>query len=70
MRFATLADVIDQDIAPALIEGEYDMEAIAREAYEYCVDTDEDGNQLLHTAGFELVVESHEFWDIVSRHEI
>ena len=70
-RFTTISDVIQQEIAPALGEyaDEYDLEAIAHEAYEYRVDTDERGRGLANTAGFECVVEDHdELWEIVEKH--
>lgn len=70
-RFTTLADVIRDEIAPALGEyaDEHDLEAIAREAYEYRVDTDERGRGLANTAGFESVVDDEEFWEIVQKHQ-
>lgn len=71
MRYATLADAIEQAIAPALGEhgNDYDLEAIARETFTYKVDTDADGNELLNTAGFEQTVDDSEFWDIVETHD-
>ena len=70
-RYATISDVIDQAVVPALGEhgGDYDVEAIAREAYTYVVDTDDDGNELLNTAGFEQSVSDDEFWTIVEKHD-
>lgn len=71
MRFTTISDVIDQAVAPALGEyaDDYDLEAIAREAFEYTVDTDADGNELLNTAGFEQVVDEAGFWAIAEKHD-
>jgi len=69
-RFTTITDVIRDEIAPALGEyaDEYDLEAIAHEAYEYRVDTDARGRELANTAGFESVVDDDEFWEIVQKH--
>jgi len=69
-RFTTITDVIRDAIAPALGEyaDEYDLEAIAHEAYEYRVDTDKFGRGLANTAGFESVVDADEFWEIVQKH--
>ena len=71
MRFTSLADVIEHEIAPALGEyaDEYDLEAIAHEAYEYRVDTDKHGRGLANTAGYECVVDTDEFWEIVQKHQ-
>jgi hypothetical protein len=71
-RYTTMDDVIAQAVIPALGEygHQYNAEAIAREAYSYRVDTDEQGRELLNTAGFEQVVDDEEFWQIVERHEI
>ncbi|MEU0078502.1 hypothetical protein ABZY58_11450 [Micromonospora tulbaghiae] len=70
-RFTTRQDVIEQDILPALGEhgDDYDTDAICREAYEYRVDTDGQGNELLNTAGFEQIVTDDEFWEIVAKHD-
>lgn len=71
MRYTTITDVIDQAVAPALGEyaDDYDLEAIAREAFEYTVDTDADGNELLNTAGFEQVVDEAGFWAIAKKYD-
>lgn len=71
MRFTTITDVIDQAITPALGEygDDHDLEAIAREAFEYKVDTDEQGNELLNTAGFEQVVDDADFWAIAEKYD-
>lgn len=70
-RFTTLADVIDQAVAPALGEygNDYDIDAIAREAFAYKVDTDADGNEVLNTAGFEQIVDEAGFWDIAAKYD-
>ena len=43
----------------------YDIDAIFRAAYSYKVDTDDNGNELLNTSGFEQTVDDDEFWKIV-----
>lgn len=68
-RYTTMRDVIDQAVAPAISEGTYDLEAIAREAFEWRIDTDAQGRELLDTGGFEQVCSVDEFWEIVQRHE-
>ena len=47
----------------------YDVDAIFAEAYEWRIDTDEAGNQLLNTGGFEQIVDEDGFWQIVEKHE-
>lgn len=70
-RFTTKQDVIDQAIIPALDNpADYDVAAIADEAFEYRVDRDQAGNELLNTAGFEQVVDSTIFWQIVAQHAL
>lgn len=71
MRHATLADVIDQVILPALGEHaeDYDVEAIARDTHTWMIDTDADGNELLNTEGFEQTVDEDEFWTIVAKYD-
>jgi len=70
IRIASIADVIDREVAPALGEfgDDYDLEAIAREAFEFRTDCDDRGNLLLDTQGFEQIVSEEEFWEIVERH--
>ena len=70
MRYTTIADVIDQAVTPALGEfgADYDTDAIAREAYAWRIDHDEQGRELLNSAGFEQAVTDDEFWQIVERH--
>ncbi len=70
MRYTTITDAIEQAVIPALGEfgADYDAEAIAREAFSYRVDTDERGNELLNTAGFEQVVDDAGFWVIAEKH--
>jgi len=71
MRYTTNRDAIEQAILPALDThaDDYDVDAIFREAFEYRVDTDKDGNELLNTAGFEQVVTDEEFWVIAAKHD-
>lgn len=66
----------DSDAKAAIIEAieaggaaksdEYDIDAIFEAAYEYITDTDDQGNQLLNTAGFVQVVDDEAFWGIVA----
>ena len=71
MRYTTITDAIEQAIVPALGEhsDDYDIDAIASEAFEYKVDTDEQGNELLNTAGFEQIVDTDGFWAIAEKHD-
>lgn len=69
-RFPTRQEAIDQAIAPAIAEGDYDLMAICYEAFDWKIDHDADGNELLNTAGFEQTVSEQEFWEIVAKHEI
>lgn len=70
MRYTTRQDAIEQDILPALgnYADSYNIDAIFDEAYDYLVDTDWRGNELLNTAGFEQTVSDDEFWAIAERH--
>lgn len=70
-RYSTREEAIEQGVVPALGDdaGDYDVDAIWREAYEHRVDRDGDGNELLNTAGFEQVVSTEKFWEIVERHD-
>lgn len=72
MRYTTKSDVIEQAILPALGEyaDDYDTDAIADAAFDYRVDTNEQGQELLNTAGFEQVVDEDGFWTIVEQHEV
>lgn len=49
---------------------EHDIEAIARECFDYRVATDHEGNQLLNTAGFYQAVSESDFWEAVERHAL
>lgn len=70
MSYTTIADVIDQAIAPALGEygDDYDLEAIARATHEWTIDTDDEGNELLNTGGFRQTVTTEQFWAIAEQH--
>lgn len=70
-RFTTIQDVINE-ITPAFGDyaADYDIDAIAREISDYRTDTDEQGNELLTTAGFEIIAADDEFWAIAEKHEI
>lgn len=70
-RYTTMRDVIEREIIPALGEhvDDYDVETIAREAFAYRVDTNEQGDELLNTAGFEQVVDVEEFWRIAAKYD-
>jgi hypothetical protein len=70
VRFTTKQDAIEQGIAPALTEGEFDTDSIFAEAYAWAIDKDDDGNELPNTGGFEQTVTDDEFWTIVQRHEL
>lgn len=72
MRYSTITEVIEQAVAPALgdFAADYDIEAIAREVFEYRTDTDEAGKELLNSAGFEQIVTDEEFWAIVEKHAL
>ena len=48
---------------------DYDIDAIIDEAYAYRVDEDENGTELLGTAGFEQIVTDEEFWAIAEKHD-
>ena len=69
-RYASFQDAKEQGVLYALSgsEGDFDADAITREAFAWTIDTDERGNELLDTAGFEQTVTDDEFWVIVERH--
>ncbi len=71
VRYTTRPDAIEQAILPALGDhaDDYDVDAICQETFDYRVDTDQHGNELLNTAGFEQTVTDDEFWEIVARHD-
>jgi len=47
----------------------YDIDAIFDEAYKYKVDIDNEGREMSNSAGFEQIVDTDEFWEIVARHD-
>lgn len=67
LRLKTFDDVMNQ-VAGTLGEyvNDFDVESIANNAYRWDCDTDEFGNELLNTAGFECFVDADEYWRIVS----
>lgn len=70
MKYQTIDDVINYEIAPALGDfvDDYDIDAIAAEAFEYVVDLDEDGVQ--HGNGYFIEREGVDFWAIAKKHDI
>lgn len=69
MRYTTRRDAIEQAIAPALDGGDYDVDAICDETFTWAIDTDEAGNELLNTGGFEQTATDEQFWAVVARHD-
>lgn len=69
MRYVTRQEAIEQAIAPALTDGQYDLGAICQEAFAWKIDT-AFGVELLNTGGFEQTVTEAEFWEIASKHVI
>lgn len=70
MKYQTIDDVINYEIAPALGDfvDDYDIDAIAAEAFEYVVDLDEDGVQ--HGNGYFIEREGADLWAIAQKHDI
>ena len=69
-RYATRQDAIEQAIVPALdVAMKYDVQAICDEAFEWRVDTDRRGRELVGSGGFEQKVSAEDFWAIVAKHE-
>ena len=70
MKYQTIDDVINYQIAPALGDfvDDYDIDAIAAEAFEYVVDLDEDGVQ--HGNGYFIERDGVVFWAIAQKHDI
>ena len=71
LTFATKADAIQQEIAPALTDwtGDYDLDAIFGDCFEYVTIVDEDGVQ--HGDGFFMqTVDDAAFWASVEANEI
>lgn len=71
MRHKTMQDVIEREILPALgtFADDFDVEGLAAATFTLCIDTDEHGNQLLNTAGFEQSVTGPEFWVVAERYD-
>jgi len=72
-RYTTAEDAIAQEITPALAEyaEDFNTTAIFQELFEYKVDTNEQGQELANTAGFERITEDNEtFWEIVQKHDV
>jgi hypothetical protein len=67
-RYATKDDVVLREFPADVIEPDFNVDAIFAETFEYRVDTDVDGNELLNTAGFEQVVSGERFWAIVKKY--
>jgi hypothetical protein len=81
-RYTTIRDAAEQFVGPSLgdFADDYDVDAIARNAFEYVVDTDEDGTEYLNSAGFRLRpeydagdddpsgAEFSAYWAMVERH--
>lgn len=71
MRYSDRKKVIDLAIAPSLDDAsQYDMEAISHEAFTFKTDVNEQGQELLNTAGFEQTVSDEEYWEIVAKHAL
>ena len=70
MKYQTITDVIAYEIKPALGDfvDDFDLDAIADEAFEYVVDLDENGVQ--HGNGYFIEREGVDFWAIVQKHDI
>ena len=69
MRYTTRQDAIDQAIAPALDHGNYDLEAICYETFEWKIEINDAGQELLNTGGFEQVVTDEGFWAIADKYD-
>ena len=73
-RFTNASDA-KNDIRVAIEAGgaadadDYDIDAILEEAYEWKIDINDKGQELLNSAGFEQIVDADEFLAIVARNE-
>jgi len=68
MRYTTKDDAIEQAFPEDVREPGFDVDAIFAATFEYRVDKDADGNELLNTAGFEQVVSEERFWELTQEH--
>lgn len=69
MRYTTAEDAIDQEILPVLDgESEYDVRGIFHEAFDWKIEINERGQELLDSGGFEQVVSNEEFAEIVEKY--
>lgn len=68
--YSSIQDVIDYEIEPALDElaDDYDLRAIAEEAFELIVDEDEDGIQIGDP--YYIQREDVDFWEVVKAHDL
>ena len=58
-------------IADTLNDGEYDIDAIAAEAYKLTEgETNERGETIQSTIHFVQIVDDETYWEIVAKHEI
>jgi len=76
-RFTTAQDVQDDIVAAIESNGrdvaraeDFDLDAIAAEAYEYRHVYDEQGSELVQASGYVQCVDTDEFWTIVARHAL
>lgn len=70
-QYQTIEDVIDYDIKPALDEWweDYDLEAIAEEAYELVTNEDENGGIQIGNPYY-VSRDDVDFWDVVQAHDM
>ena len=67
-RYTTKDDAILREFPADVIEPDFNVDAIFAETFEYRVDKDADGSELINTAGFEQVVDMERFWAIVKKY--
>lgn len=68
-KYATITDVIDYEVAPALDEfvDDFDVVEIASETFEYVVNIDDNGVQ--HGNGYFIQREDVDFWEVVKKYD-
>ena len=68
--YSTIEDVIDYEVKPALDEWreDYDLRAIAEEAFELVADEDENGVQVGNPYYVER--EDVDFWEVAQAHDM